>query len=91
MAQKSCPFIIGETMNEQMLQLIAIILGSNWLGSFLMELYKSKTKKKNMTRLKKRKEFMENNHNLNHNIKMKEFMNRRIYIKKKKVNRIFPI
>lgn len=38
-------------MNEQMLQLIAIILGSNWLGSFLMELYKSKTKKKTPTQI----------------------------------------
>lgn len=45
------PLFIGETMNEQMLQLIAIILGSNWLGSFLMELYKSKTKKKTPTQI----------------------------------------
>lgn len=31
---------------ESMIQLIAIILGSNWLGQFLMEVYKSKSKKK---------------------------------------------
>lgn len=31
---------------ETILQLIAIILGSNWVGSMLMEVYKSKKKKK---------------------------------------------
>lgn len=31
---------------ETILQLIAIILGSNWLGSFLMEIYKANKKKK---------------------------------------------
>lgn len=31
---------------ETMIQLIAIILGSNWIGSMLMEIYKSKKKKK---------------------------------------------
>lgn len=31
---------------ETILTLIGIVLGSNWLGQFLMELYKSKTKKK---------------------------------------------
>ena len=31
---------------EQILELIAIVLGSNWLGAFLLELYKNKKKKK---------------------------------------------
>lgn len=31
---------------ENVLTLIAIILGSNWLGSLLMEIYKTKKKKK---------------------------------------------
>lgn len=31
---------------ETIVTLVGIILGSNWLGSFLMELYKSKKKKK---------------------------------------------
>jgi len=31
---------------ETILTLIGIVLGSNWLGNFLMELYKSKSKKK---------------------------------------------
>jgi len=31
---------------ENVMSLIAIILGSNWLGQILIELYKSKTKKK---------------------------------------------
>lgn len=31
---------------ETILQIAAIVLGSNWLGSFLTEIYKSKTKKK---------------------------------------------
>lgn len=31
---------------ETILTLIGIVLGSNWLGQFLMELYRSKTKKK---------------------------------------------
>lgn len=31
---------------ETAIQLIAIILGSNWLGSMLMEIYKTKKKKK---------------------------------------------
>ena len=31
---------------EFIIQLIAIILGSNWIGSMLMEIYKTKKKKK---------------------------------------------
>ena len=31
---------------ETILTLIGIVLGSNWLGQFLMEVYKSKKKKK---------------------------------------------
>ena len=31
---------------ELFIQLVAIVLGSNWLGGFLTELYKSKKKKK---------------------------------------------
>lgn len=31
---------------ETILTLIGIVLGSNWLGQFLMEIYKSKKKKK---------------------------------------------
>lgn len=31
---------------EMILQLIAVILGSNWLGTMLMEIYKTKKKKK---------------------------------------------
>lgn len=31
---------------ETILTLIGIVLGSNWLGNFLVELYKSKSKKK---------------------------------------------
>lgn len=31
---------------ETIIQLIAIILGSNWVGSLLMEFYKSKKRKK---------------------------------------------
>lgn len=31
---------------ETILQLVAIVLGSNWLGQMLLELYKSKKKKK---------------------------------------------
>lgn len=31
---------------ETMLTLIGIVLGSNWLGQFLMEVYKTKRKKK---------------------------------------------
>ena len=31
---------------ELFLQLVAIVLGSNWLGGFLTELYKTKKKKK---------------------------------------------
>ena len=31
---------------EMIIQLIAIILGSNWIGSMLMEVYKTKKKKK---------------------------------------------
>ena len=33
-------------MTDQMIQLIAIVMGSSWLGQFLIELYKSKIKKK---------------------------------------------
>lgn len=31
---------------ETILTLIGIVLGSNWLGQFLMEIYKGKTKKR---------------------------------------------
>ena len=31
---------------ETIIQLIAIVLGSNWLGSMLLEVYKTKKKKK---------------------------------------------
>lgn len=31
---------------ETMLTLVGIVLGSNWLGQFLMEIYKTKRKKK---------------------------------------------
>ena len=31
---------------EIMIQIVALILGSNWLGQFLIEYYKSKKKKK---------------------------------------------
>lgn len=31
---------------ETILQMIAIVLGSNWLGQFAMEIYKTKSKKK---------------------------------------------
>lgn len=31
---------------ETLIQLAAIVLGSNWLGQFLMEIYKSHSKKK---------------------------------------------
>ena len=31
---------------DTVIQLVAIVLGSNWLGQFLTELYKSKKKKK---------------------------------------------
>lgn len=31
---------------ETILQLIAIVLGSNWVGSMLLEIYKTKKKKK---------------------------------------------
>lgn len=31
---------------ENMISLIAIILGSNWLGQFLMKIYETKSKKK---------------------------------------------
>lgn len=31
---------------ENMIQIIALILGSNWLGQFVVEYYKSKKKKK---------------------------------------------
>lgn len=31
---------------ETILQLAAVVLGSNWVGSFLLELYKNKKKKK---------------------------------------------
>lgn len=31
---------------ETIITLVGIVLGSNWLGQFLMEVYKSKTKKK---------------------------------------------
>lgn len=34
---------------ETIIQLIAIILGSNWLGQILTEFYKSKTKRKTPT------------------------------------------
>jgi len=46
---------------------------------------------KNMKHRKKKKEFMENNHNHNHNIRKKEIMNKRIYIKKKIMKVIFQI
>jgi len=36
---------------ETILTLIGIVLGSNWLGNFLMELYRSKTKKKTPTEI----------------------------------------
>lgn len=36
---------------ETILTLIGIVLGSNWLGNFLMELYKSKSKKKTPTEI----------------------------------------
>lgn len=31
---------------ETLTQIAAIVLGSNWLGTFLLEIYKTKTKKK---------------------------------------------
>ena len=34
---------------ETILTLIGIVLGSNWLGQFLMEIYKTKRKKKEPT------------------------------------------
>lgn len=34
---------------ETILTLIGIVLGSNWLGQFLMEIYKQKTKKRTPT------------------------------------------
>lgn len=34
---------------ETILQLIAIVLGSNWVGSLLLEVYKTKRKKKTPT------------------------------------------
>ncbi len=34
---------------ETILTLIGIVLGSNWLGQFLMEIYKQKTKKREPT------------------------------------------
>ena len=37
--------------NETIIELIAIILGSNWVGSLLMEFYKSKKKKKTPTEI----------------------------------------
>lgn len=39
----------GADMNESMIQLIAIVFGSSWLGQMLIELYKQKTKKKTPT------------------------------------------
>ena len=38
--------IRGYEMTEQTIQLIAIVMGSSWLGQLLMEVYKNKTKKK---------------------------------------------
>lgn len=36
---------------ENVLTLIAIVLGSNWLGQFLTEIYKSKSKRKSPTEI----------------------------------------
>lgn len=36
---------------ETILTLVGIVLGSNWLGQFLMELYKAKSKKKTPTEI----------------------------------------
>jgi hypothetical protein len=36
---------------ETIITLVGIVLGSNWLGQFLMELYKSKKKKKTPTEI----------------------------------------
>ena len=36
---------------ETILTLVGIVLGSNWLGQFLMELYKSKSKNKTPTEI----------------------------------------
>lgn len=36
---------------ETIVELIAIILGSNWIGSMLMEIYKTKKKKKTPTQI----------------------------------------
>lgn len=36
---------------ETILTLVGIVLGSNWLGQFLMEIYKTKRKKKTPTEI----------------------------------------